>query len=103
MYPFYEKPPTTYKDVYDYITSWLQPVPEGTKVMYDSRSYVQLSGFRRASVIHEVLFDPEDETYIFVIVDDNGNMHPMSEKCDSFDKMIDSTVRKYCTLWRIDV
>jgi hypothetical protein len=97
MYPFYEQPPSSKKDIYDYLTSWLQPVP-GTIV---SGGYLQTSGFRRAGVYHETLFHPERKVYVFMTVNDDGTEYPMSDECATYEEMILSAVDRYCQLWKI--
>ena len=104
MYPFYENPPKTKQDVYDYITTWLQPVPDDSNtIIYDNREWTPIKGFRRASSIHCAYKCLSTGEYMFHVdeFDWTPTTTPNFGIHKDYDTMIDSVVSRYTKLWKL--
>jgi hypothetical protein len=105
MYDFYQRGVHSYEDVREYLSSWLVKLGEDKQVpiMFNGKLHFQEASFRRAFASHLVLLDPEEQTYIFVVVaeDIGEQMMPITAYENTYDAMIDSAARYYCKLWQI--
>ena len=98
---FYDKPPQSYNDVYEYIITWLQPITPPSVIIHEGISWSQTFGFKRAFNTHGVFTSSNGFAFH---VEDDGDMHdfPNFGTYESFDKMIDGVVKRYCELWKIE-
>jgi len=101
IYPFYDKPPQTYNDVYEYIITWLQPINSYSVIIHEGVSWKQIFGFKRGFNNHGV-FTRLDNYAFHVEEDENIENFPNFGTYESFDKMIDGVVKRYCELWKIE-
>ena len=99
-YPFYDKHPQSYNDVYDYVITWLQSINPPSVIIYEGVSWSQIFGFKRGFSTHGVF--TSSNSFAFH-VGENGDMYnfPNFGTYESFDKMIDGVVKRYCELWKI--
>ena len=101
LYPFYEKPPQSYDDVYMYLTTWLKAVTPPLIMTKDGVSWQQTFGFKRGFGTHGV-FTSDNGTAFHVEEDGDMQNFPNFGTYESFDKMIDGVTRRYCALWNIE-
>lgn len=107
MYPFYERGVHSYEDVREYLSSWLIHIDEDEQfpIMFNEKLHFKEAYFRRAFITHLALFDPEEQTYIFVVIDEdlNGEIVPITDYEDTYEAMLDSAAKSYCRLWGISM
>ena len=102
-YPFYEKLPQSFDDVKEYLTTWLQSISPSVVMMHDGVTWSQTFGFKRGFSTHGV-FTSSNDVFAFHVGED-GDMQnfPNFGTYESFDKMIDGVVIRYCELWKIKI
>lgn len=99
---FYDKPPQSFNDVKEYLTTWLQVITPPSVITYNGVSWSQSYGFKRGFNIHGVFTNNANDVFAFHAAED-GDMHnfPNLGTYESFDTMIDGVARRYCKLWKI--
>ncbi len=101
---FYNNPPKTKEDIESYLRSWLQPVENGAKHVYNENTWTQKYGFRRAFQIHGVYVNDTTNEYSFHVDDSEWkkNVEPNFGVYANFDNMISGVSDLYFKLWKLD-
>ena len=102
---FYQNPPKTHSEIVEYLTSWLEVVPESSRVyLYDNTEWKQTHGFTRAFHIHAVFKNDADQ-YCFHVQDKNETVNesfiPNMGVYKDWDSMIQGVATLYCKSWNI--
>lgn len=123
-YNFDECVPKTKQDVYNFITTWLEPTSDEnklTKYKINNELWTITHSFTREFYFHCVLKNEKTDEYAFhvwnkdyakLIWDDNNNLFefndlmscyfPNFDRYNSYDEMIEGVVNKYSQMWKID-
>lgn len=104
MSDFYKNLPKTKDDIKNYLSSWLQPIDNGTPHIYEGCEWKHKYGFKRAFHIHGVYVNEKTNEHIFN-VDENewkDNTEPNFGIWSDFDSMIIGVSELYYKLWKLD-
>jgi hypothetical protein len=79
----------TTADIQWYLLSWLEKIPDGPKVIYEGREFVQCMGFRRFDCIHALFHDPIENDFGFHVGENawtgeavpNMGLYPTLSEC----------------------
>ena len=102
---FYQNPPKTHTEIVEYLTSWLEIIPDSSRVhLYDNRQWIQTHGFTRAFHIHAV-FKSDTDQYCFHVKDKNEPddviFIPNMGVYDDWESMIQGVATLYSKSWNV--
>jgi hypothetical protein len=102
MYDFYNNPPKTREDIYNYIISWLENTNDFTVYEINNQRYVNEKMFRRAFCIHSVFKNLDTNEYIWYVTPDTniGTFNDFPQvKYETYESLIENVVNDYYILW----
>jgi hypothetical protein len=100
MYDFYGNPPKTKQDIYDYLTSWLQP--EKSNIMVKNEIFIQELGFRRAFYNHCVFRSESTNKYVWWVFEEPDISTFPTKRFSSYEALLEYVVNDYYTRWKLD-
>ena len=103
MVDFYNNLPETKEDIENYLRSWLQPIENGTKHIYNGNAWTQRYGFCRAFQIHGFYVNDITNEYLFHVdeYEWKENVKPNFGVYNNFDSMISGVSDLYLKLWKL--
>lgn len=102
MYDFYGNPPKTKQDLRNYLTSWLQKVPQQVPLVINNETFVQELGFRRAFYNHCVYRSLSSNEYVWWVFEEpDENTFPI-KRFTTYEELLDYVIDDYYTKWKLD-
>ena len=100
MYDFYAHPPETKQELYEWLTSWLEPCDEPTPLDISGELFIPLQGFRRGFYIHTIYKSLSTNQYAWWVSEFlDTNTFPQ-ERYTSIDSLLESVLEDYYKRWK---
>lgn len=101
MYDFYKHPPETKQELYEWLTSWLEPCDEPIPLDMSGELFIPLQGFRRGFSIHTIYKSLVTNQYVWWVNEDLDVTTFPKERFDTMENLLESVVDNYYKNWKL--
>ena len=101
MYDFYKNPPNTKQDLRDYLTSWLQPVEDGSPLVIQGETFIQELGFKRAFHFHGVFRSVSTGDYVWWVYEEQDIEKFPTKRYATYKALLENIIHDYYISWKL--
>ena len=101
MYDFYKNPPTTKRELREWLVSWLKPPIEPVVLEHNGEWFRVEVGFRRSGYSHTIYRSLNTGEYLWWVTQD-GNMAEFPiKRSDTYEHLLNDIIDDYYVSWKL--